>query len=52
MNEMIAYQTLQSAIDSGVCEFVMCAGSRNSAFVEVLRIQNKFKTYYWPEEIV
>jgi len=50
MNESITYQTLQAAIDCGVREFIICAGSRNSSFVEVLRLEKGLKTYYWPEE--
>ena len=50
MNETITYQVLQAAIDCGVREFVMCAGSRNSSFVEALRIEERLTTYYWPEE--
>jgi 2-succinyl-5-enolpyruvyl-6-hydroxy-3-cyclohexene-1-carboxylate synthase len=50
MNEEITYQVLQSCLDSGAREFVICAGSRNSSFVEALRIEDQVKTYYWPEE--
>lgn len=50
MNEEIAHQVLQMALDKGVREFVMCAGSRNSAFVEALRVSKGIKTFYWPEE--
>ncbi len=50
MNETLTYQVLQAAIDSGVREFIICAGSRNSSFVEALRVEGRLKTYYWPEE--
>lgn len=50
MNEEITYQVLQACLDSGVREFVVCAGSRNSSFVEALRIEDQVTTYYWPEE--
>lgn len=50
MNEEITYQVIQSCISCGVTEFVVCAGSRNSSFVEALRLQEQIKTYYWPEE--
>jgi 2-succinyl-5-enolpyruvyl-6-hydroxy-3-cyclohexene-1-carboxylate synthase len=50
MNEEITYQVLQSCIASGAVEFVVCPGSRNSSFVEILRLDNELTTYYWPEE--
>lgn len=50
MNEAITYDVLQKAIDHGVREFVICAGSRNSSFVEALRIENHVTTYYCFEE--
>ena len=50
MNEEITYQVLQTCISSGAVEFVVCAGSRNSSFVEVLRLEKNLITYYWPEE--
>lgn len=49
-NEEITYQVLQACIARGTREFVVCAGSRNSSFVEVLRLQERLTTYYWPEE--
>ncbi len=50
MNEKLTYQVLQAAIDCGVREFIICPGSRNSAFVEALRLEERFLLYYWPEE--
>lgn len=50
MNEEITYQVVQSCISSGATEFVVCPGSRNSSFVEVLRLADELTTYYWPEE--
>ncbi len=50
MNETIVNHVLQAALDCGVVEFVVCAGMRNSPFVEVLRLEKRFTTYYWPEE--
>lgn len=50
MNEEITYKVLQACVDSGVTEFVVCAGSRNSSFVEALRVEERVNTYYWPEE--
>jgi len=50
MNEDVTYQVLKTAIDAGAREFVICAGSRNSSFVEALRVEERLTTYYWPEE--
>lgn len=50
MNEKITYDVLQAAIDCGVRDFIICAGSRNSSFVEALRIEERLNIYYWPEE--
>lgn len=50
MNEEITYQVLQACISCGATEFVVCPGSRNSSFVEALRLEGKLTTYYWPEE--
>lgn len=50
MNEEITYQVLQACISCGTTEFVVCPGSRNSSFVEILRLEEKLTTYYWPEE--
>lgn len=50
MNEEVTYQVLQSCILHGVNEFVVCAGSRNSSFVQALDSEKRLKTYYWPEE--
>lgn len=50
MNEEVTYQVLETCIQQGVTEFVICAGSRNSSFVEALRLEETIKTYYWPEE--
>ncbi len=49
-NETITYQVLQAAVNAGVTEFIMCAGSRNVSFVEALRLEDSLTTYYWPEE--
>lgn len=50
MNEEVTYQVLQTCIQHGVNEFVICAGSRNSSFVQILNSETRLKTYYWPEE--
>lgn len=50
MNEEVTYQVLESCIQNGVTEFVVCAGSRNSSFVMALSAEERLKTYYWPEE--
>lgn len=50
MNEALTYDVLQEAVNRGVREFVLCAGSRNSSFVEALRLDKGVRTYYWPEE--
>lgn len=50
MNEAITCHVLQAALDCGVREFIICAGGRNSSFIDVLRVENRVKTYYWPEE--
>jgi len=50
MNEEITHQVIQSCIFQGTKEFIICAGSRNSSFVQALRLQDDIKTYYWPEE--
>lgn len=50
MNEKVTNQVLQSAVDCGVRDFIICPGSRNSSFVEALRIEERLNTYYWPEE--
>lgn len=50
MNEKITYHVLQAAIDCGVRDFVICAGSRNSSFVQALRLEARLNIYYWPEE--
>jgi len=50
MNEEITYRVLQACADVGAREFVVCAGSRNSSFVEALRVEERANTYYWPEE--
>ncbi len=50
MNEELTHQVIQSCISSGVIEFVVCAGSRNSSFIEALRLEEQLTTYYWPEE--
>jgi 2-succinyl-5-enolpyruvyl-6-hydroxy-3-cyclohexene-1-carboxylate synthase len=50
MNEEVTYQVIQTCILNGVREFIVCAGSRNSSFIEALRIVKELKTYYWSEE--
>lgn len=50
MNEEITYQVMQACLDCGVREFILCAGSRNSSFVEALRVEERIHSYYWPEE--
>lgn len=50
MNEEVTYQVLQECVDNGAREFIVCAGSRNSSFVQALRVEERLDTYYWPEE--
>jgi 2-succinyl-5-enolpyruvyl-6-hydroxy-3-cyclohexene-1-carboxylate synthase len=50
MNEILTYKVLQAAIDAGVRDWVLCPGSRNSSFVEALRVEERLNTYYFPEE--
>lgn len=50
MNEAITYHVLQEAINAGVREFMVCAGGRNSSFIEALKREERLTTYYWPEE--
>ncbi|MEI8366578.1 MAG: 2-succinyl-5-enolpyruvyl-6-hydroxy-3-cyclohexene-1-carboxylic-acid synthase [Parachlamydiaceae bacterium] len=50
MNEEVTYQVLQECVDHGVREFIICAGSRNSSFVQALRVEERLETFYWPEE--
>lgn len=57
-NDVITERVIQSCLDVNVREFIICAGSRNSSFVDALRLedilieneQEKLKVYYWPEE--
>lgn len=50
MNEEVTYKVLQQVIDQGTSEFVLCPGSRNSSFIEALRLDERLTTYYFPEE--
>lgn len=50
MNETITYNVLQAALNCGVRDFVICPGGRNSSFIDMLRVENRIQTYYWPEE--
>jgi 2-succinyl-5-enolpyruvyl-6-hydroxy-3-cyclohexene-1-carboxylate synthase len=50
INERLAYHVLQAAIDCGVREFCICAGSRNAPFVITLANNPHIKQYFWPEE--
>lgn len=50
MNEEITYNVLQEVVNSGTREFVLCPGSRNSSFVEALRLDERLAIYYFPEE--
>lgn len=50
MNERITYAVIQEALNIGVKEFIICPGSRNSSFVEVLRTEKLIKSFYWSEE--
>ena len=50
MNEDVTYKVLQEAVNCGAREFVVCPGSRNSSFVEALRLDERLTTYYYPEE--
>ena len=50
MNEDMTYQVLQKCVEIGVREFIVCAGSRNSSFVQALRVEERLNTIYWPEE--
>jgi 2-succinyl-5-enolpyruvyl-6-hydroxy-3-cyclohexene-1-carboxylate synthase len=49
-NEIIAHRVLNAAIERGVTEFCVCAGSRNSPFVIALAREPNIKKYYWFEE--
>ena len=46
MNETLTHEVLQAMIDSGVSEFVVCAGSRNVSFVEALSKEKRLSVYY------
>ena len=59
MNETITHDVIQSALDCGVREFIICAGLRNCSFVDAFHLASKFnqeaaasmfKVHYWPEE--
>lgn len=50
MNEIQTYKVLQAVIDMGVRELILCPGSRNSSFVDALRIEERLTVYYFPEE--
>lgn len=50
MNEEITYKVLQEAVNRGAREFVLSPGSRNSSFIEALRLEERLTSYYFPEE--
>lgn len=50
MNELLTYEVLQAVLECGTREFVVCAGSRNVSFVDVLSRDERLVKYYWPEE--
>ena len=50
MNETLTHEVLQAMIDSGVSEFVVCAGSRNVSFVEALSKEKRLSVYYHFDE--
>ncbi|MFN4173617.1 MAG: thiamine pyrophosphate-binding protein, partial [Parachlamydiaceae bacterium] len=46
----LAHENIQKLIDYGVREFVVCPGSRNQPFLNVLLNENKLKKWYGFEE--
>lgn len=50
MNEAITRKVLESAIEWGVTDFVVCPAGRNAPFVDLLRTETQLSIYYWPEE--
>jgi 2-succinyl-5-enolpyruvyl-6-hydroxy-3-cyclohexene-1-carboxylate synthase len=49
-NEKFVMQVLQEVINSGVTEFCICSGSRNTPIVMALSKEPSFKQYFWFEE--
>jgi 2-succinyl-5-enolpyruvyl-6-hydroxy-3-cyclohexene-1-carboxylate synthase len=49
-NMKLAQAVLQSLLDTGVRELVLCAGARNAPFVALLSRRNPFTTYSFFEE--
>jgi 2-succinyl-5-enolpyruvyl-6-hydroxy-3-cyclohexene-1-carboxylate synthase len=50
MNDKLAHQVVKEAVEHGVQEFCVCAGSRNSPFVLLLTHEPSLKQYFWFEE--
>lgn len=50
MNNQLAKNVIQYAINRGVKEFCLAAGKRNAPLVYALDNNPEIKVYYWPEE--
>lgn len=50
MNEQLANQVIQQAINLGITEYCICPGARNSAFFTILMQNPHLKKYFWFEE--
>lgn len=50
MNEQLALNVIQEAIQCGVTEFCVCAGNRMAPLYKLLSNAPSLKKYYWPEE--
>lgn len=49
MNTKLTIHVIEELLKTGVREFIVCPGSRNASFVNLLS-QTNLKCYYWPEE--
>jgi len=50
MNNQLARNVIQQALDVGVREFCVCPGKRNATLVYALANALGLRVYYWPEE--
>lgn len=50
MNEALALKVIEEAVKSGVVEFCICPGARNSPFYILLMQAATLKKYFWYEE--
>lgn len=50
MNEIVAHNVLQAAINCGVKEIVFCSGARNVPFLDILHFETKLTVIHCPEE--